>query len=353
MQKKFRPALKVALPGQTAPPAQAAPAWTVAPAVSAGQFGQIQKQDITPIAKLGEGASGAVVKCLHTPTGTTLAKKSVPIDPQSSQALSRELALLHACQHPNIVVYYGCYMEDDNSMAICMEHCDMGSLDYVYRRIYAHGGFLSEDILGKITSAVISALTYLHANHRVVHRDIKPSNILLTRNGVIKLCDFGVSGLLVNSMAQTFVGTSFYMAPERIQGETYTIKSDIWSLGVTLLELALGKFPYPFSQEVMHSITHSQRSEGRSNAQVPIFELLQYVVNEPTPTVPPELLYDANKNPAGRLSVAFSDFVRICLDKSPQTRPSPKDMTGHLFVQHWDAAVVDVAAWLEAMSQFL
>ena len=104
------------------------------------------------------------------------------------------------------------------------------------------------DVLGKITVAVLSGLIYLYESHRIMHRDIKPSNVLVNSKGAIKLCDFGVSGELVNSVANTFVGTSTYMAPERIQGSHYTIKSDVWSVGLTVMELAIGRFPFDASE---------------------------------------------------------------------------------------------------------
>ena len=105
------------------------------------------------------------------------------------------------------------------------------------------------DVLGKIAEAVLGGLTYLYQAHRIMHRDIKPSNILVNSRGQIKLCDFGVSSELENSVADTFVGTGTYMAPERIQGSPYTVKSDVWSVGLTLMELAIGKFPFSIEND--------------------------------------------------------------------------------------------------------
>eukprot|EP00056_Hartaetosiga_gracilis_P005628 m.87007 g.87007 ORF g.87007 m.87007 type:complete len:116 (+) comp12229_c0_seq6:35-382(+) len=84
---------------------------------------------------------------------------------------------------------------------------------------------------------VVEGLSYLHHKHNVIHRDIKPSNVLINTDGAVKLCDFGVSGELHNSLANSFVGTRSYMAPERLLGTEYTVESDIWSLGVSVCSL--------------------------------------------------------------------------------------------------------------------
>lgn len=116
--------------------------------------------------------------------------------------------------------------QSDSQIAICMEYCEGGSLDAIYRRIKERQGRTGEKVLGKVAESVLKGLSYLH-ERKIIHRDIKPSNILVTRNGMIKLCDFGISGELINSMAGTFCGTSYYMAPERIRGARYTITADV------------------------------------------------------------------------------------------------------------------------------
>ena len=151
-----------------------------------------------------------------------------------------------------------------------MEFCEGGSLDSVYREIQRLGGRIGEKVLGRVAESVLNGLEYLNG-HRIIHRDIKPSNILLTRKGAVKLCDFGVSGDFgTEGDANTFIGTSYYMAPERITGQSYTITSDVWSLGVTLLEVAQHRFPFPADGTEM-------------NPRASLIDLLIYIVGQPSP----------------------------------------------------------------------
>ena len=126
-----------------------------------------------------------------------------------------------------------------------LTHLPYSSLDSISKQF----GPIRVDVLGKIAEAVLGGLTYLYKAHRIMHRDIKPSNVLVNSRGQIKLCDFGVSSELENSVADTFVGTGTYMAPERIQGSAYTVKSDVWSVGLTIMELAIGKFPFSMGRD--------------------------------------------------------------------------------------------------------
>jgi len=159
--------------------------------------------------------------------------------PAVRKQILRELQIMHDCSSRHIISFFGAFVADPH-ICICMEYADKGSLDQIYKRI----GAIDIEVVGQIALAVLEGLTYLYDAHRIIHRDIKPSNILFNSAGEIKLCDFGVSGELINSIADTFVGTSTYMSPERIQGAQYTVKSDVWSLGITLIELALGRFPF-------------------------------------------------------------------------------------------------------------
>jgi mitogen-activated protein kinase kinase len=139
-----------------------------------------------------------------------------------------------------------------------------------------------------------------------MHRDIKPSNILVNSRGFIKLCDFGVSGELVNSIADTFVGTSTYMAPERIQGEKYTVKSDVWSFGLSIMELAIGKFPFDASEQLSDD-------EGQPAG---ILDLLQQIVHEPAPKLPKSDAFPQ----------ILEDMIQKCLYKKPEDRPTPQEL---------------------------
>lgn len=175
------------------------------------------------------------------------------------------------------------------------------------------------DVLGKIAEATLGGLTYLYIKHHIMHRDIKPSNVLVNHRGQIKLCDFGVSGELVNSVADTFVGTSTYMAPERIQGQKYTVKSDVWSFGLTVMELAIGKFPFDASDSI---------SDG-DGAPSGILDLLQQIVYEPAPKLPKSDAFPQ----------ILEDMIQKCLCKVPDERPTPQELYVRSF-RFWRASIL-------------
>lgn len=163
-------------------------------------------------------------------------------------------------------------------------------------------------MLGKITESVLAGLVYLYEAHRIMHRDIKPSNILVNSRGNIKLCDFGVATETVNSIADTFVGTSTYMAPERIQGGAYTVRSDVWSVGLTVMELAVGRFPFDTSDVAA--------GDRASAGPMGILDLLQQIVHESAPKLPKSDAFPP----------ILHDFVGKCLLKKPEERPTPREL---------------------------
>ncbi|PVV01008.1 hypothetical protein BB560_004592 [Smittium megazygosporum] len=275
------------------------------------------------LSKLGEGAVGTVYKICHITTGKLMARKSVDVYPDETtyRQLVRELSFLKYCDSPHIVKFYGASFidnEDGQSIYMYMEYCDAGSLHNIYKKVGSMNGRIGEGVLGKVAEAVLNGLVYLHKN-RIIHRDIKPSNILLTGSGGIKLCDFGVSGELVDSIAQTFVGTSYYMAPERIQGAGYSVKSDVWSLGLTLMEVARGRFPFPED----------------SKEKLTVIELLDYIVRMPIPSLP-----------KSQFSPEFIDFTNSCLIKNADNRPTPSQLLEHPFIVKSQKNNLDLESWI-------
>ncbi|XP_044078718.1 dual specificity mitogen-activated protein kinase kinase 5 isoform X4 [Siniperca chuatsi] len=199
--------------------------------------GQINAQDINYQEQLGHGNGGTVYKAYHLLGKRVLAVKVIPLDitVELQKQIMSELEILYKCDSPYIITFFSAFFVE-NRISICTEFMDGGSLD-VYKRIPEH-------VLGRIALAVVKGLTYLWSL-KILHRDVKPSNMLVNTRGQVKLCDFGVSTQLVNSIAKTYVGTNAYMAPERISGEQYGIHADVWSVGISFMELALGMFPYP------------------------------------------------------------------------------------------------------------
>ena len=184
--------------------------------------------------------------------GVVMAMKELrlELDEAKFAAIIMELDILHRCLSPYIIDFYGAFFQE-GAVYICIEFMDGGSIDKIY------GDGIPENVLRKITYATTQGLKTLKDDHNIIHRDVKPTNILVNTKGQVKICDFGVSGNLVASIAKTNIGCQSYMAPERISGGgvsqaganpgggTYSVQSDIWSLGLTIIECALGRYPYP------------------------------------------------------------------------------------------------------------
>jgi mitogen-activated protein kinase kinase len=172
----------------------------------------LKQEDIVTIKDLGSGNGGTVSKVIHSPTNTTMARKIIQIEARNSvrKQILRELQILHQCNSPYIVSFYGAFL-GEGDISICMEFMNCGSLDNITKKT----GKVREDVTVKIAHSVLSGLVYLYYDHKIIHRDVKPSNILLNSHGQVKIADFGVSTQLSaqqHSVANTFVGTSAYMS---------------------------------------------------------------------------------------------------------------------------------------------
>jgi len=278
------------------------------------------------LGELGRGAMGVVYKARHPKINMMVALKtittSVADNPDLLQRFYREGQALGALQHPNIATIYD--MGDEGGLPfIAMEYVDGQSLGEVIARR------LPIPLSLKLEYGIQACRAFDYAHKRgIIHRDIKPSNILLCKNGQVKLCDFGVSGEFgTKGDANTFIGTSYYMAPERITGQSYTITSDVWSTGVTLLEVAQHRFPFPADG------TEMQPRAG-------LIDLLTYIVRQPIPKLRDE------EERGIRWSDSFKYFIECCLEKEPSRRASPWRMLEHPWMIEMRGKRVNMAHFL-------
>ncbi|KAB5560051.1 kinase-like domain-containing protein [Coniochaeta sp. 2T2.1] len=238
-------------------------------------------------------------------SGAIMAMKEIRLELDESKfaTILKELVILHECVSPYIIDFYGAFFQE-SAVYMCIEYMDGGSIDKLYV------GGIPEPVLRKITYATIMGLKTLKDDHKIIHRDVKPTNILVNTRGQVKICDFGVSGNLVASIAKTNIGCQSYMAPERISGGgmsasgaaggTYSVQSDIWSLGLTIIECAMGRYPYP--PEISSTI----------------FSQLSAIVNGDPPDLPAEGYSDVAR-----------DFVKCCLNKEPRKRHTYPQLLSH------------------------
>lgn len=272
-----------------------------------GKEVDVSADDLELLKELGRGAYGVVEMMRHRPSDTIMAVKRITstVDSRERQYLLMDLDVsMRSGACPYTVHFYGALFRDGD-VWICMEVMET-SLDKFYPKVFSKALTFPEEFLGKIAFSVVSALHYLHTELKVIHRDVKPSNILINRRGEVKMCDFGISGYLVDSVAKTVqAGCKPYMAPERIDPQgvpsSYDIRSDVWSLGISMVEIATGKFPY--------------RSWG-----TPFDQLKQVVMD-----APPRL-------PAGTFSPDFDNFIEQVLVKDYQQRPNYMRLLEHPFL---------------------
>ena len=276
---------------------------------------------------LGKGAFGSVYRALNWGTGETVAVKQIKLAdlPKSElRVIMLEIDLLKNLDHANIVKYHG-FVKTPETLNIILEYCENGSLHSISKNF----GRFPENLVALYMSQTLRGLVYLH-DQGVIHRDIKGANILNTKNGLVKLADFGVASRTTGLHESSVVGTPYWMAPEVIELSGATTASDIWSLGCTVIELLDGRPPY-YNLQPMPALFR--------------------VVNDDHPPLP-----------QGASPVVL-DFLMQCFQKDPNLRVSARKLLKHPWIVNarrsdsevtknatdYTEAVKSVQQWNEAL----
>ncbi|CDH56007.1 kinase family protein [Lichtheimia corymbifera JMRC:FSU:9682] len=263
--------------------------------------------DFTIKAPIGYGSSAVVYSAVYTPLNLRVASKMIDLDKferNQIDELRRETTLMALSKHPNVLRVLGSFVHG-SKLYIVTPYLAGGSCLDIMKTQFSEG--LDELSIATILKQALEGLLYLHKNDHI-HRDVKAGNLLMDEHGTVMLADFGVSSSLMDTggergVRKTFVGTPCWMAPEVMEQAGYDYKADIWSFGITAIELATGHAPF---------------------AKLPPLKVLMMTLSSD----PPTLVRETTKHKYSRV---FKDMVDSCLNKDPSKRPTAEKLLQHPF----------------------
>jgi len=292
-------------------------------------------QRLVKVSKVGAGCSSVVWRCVDKTTGKDLAMKEISMhtDKNDKQTVLREVLRMYGIgtHHPNLVSCYEVFYAE-GCFLVVMELMDRGSLRDHLKRQRNSGREVPGRVMAAVACDVLSSLEFLHGTLGLIHRDVKPGNILISSAGGVKLGDLGICSTVQQVLAmepptssgegtcedERWIGTLAYMSPERLVGDRYSQKADVWSLGIVVAEAAMGRFPLSFpGEKCLH-----------------FWDLLDFATSGACPST--QIRSD---------EPAMAEFISKCLSRDASCRPEAHELRGHAWLEEMDREAL--IEWLE------
>eukprot|EP01041_Mallomonas_annulata_P010568 gene10568-22055_t len=285
---------------------------------------QVLEKDLVVEKRIGQGACSAVFRARHKRHGELYAIKMFNIfDRERRSQLQKEITMLSRIQCDSLIAFFGAYHKDGN-IGVILEYMDKGSLEFILDKNIR----ITEEAMAGISYQIMWGLAYLHFEHNI-HRDIKPGNVLMNSKGAVKLSDFGISRSLdsTQAMSSTSVGTFKYMSLERLLGTDYDMSSDIWSVGIMLIELWEKKYPL----------------EECSSSPIELVQIIEETKNLKNFLVP-----------SSSFPYEMQQFLQSLIDPKPLRRETASGCLTSSWFKYWSIDSLDAAqevahAWVRSL----